>query len=101
MHAMHEQDQRERGSRDGGVVGGDHPRHSCDRGVELCIELRQREHDDRGVGECDCYGGGNEQRDDTVRLGTGLDRSTAVLPGKTRAAVLGFARDRHRPSLAG
>jgi hypothetical protein len=81
MNAVHEQDQREGGNRDGGVVGGDHPRHAFDRGVELRIKLRQREHDDRGICEGDRYGRCDEQRDHTVRLGTGLP---------------GFARCRHR-----
>ena len=46
---MNEQDQPERNHRHGCVVGGDHPGHALDARVELAVELRQRQHDDRGV----------------------------------------------------
>ena len=46
-----ERDQREGEDRDGDVVGRHHPRDRRDRGPEVAEQLRQRQDDDRRVGE--------------------------------------------------
>ena len=63
---VHEQHERERRDRDGDVVRSQHPRHALDRGVELAVELRQRENDDRGVGEGETDDRGEKTHGDTI-----------------------------------
>ena len=47
----HERHDGERSHGDDDVVGGDHPRDSLDRRVQLPVEVRKRENDDRRVRE--------------------------------------------------
>ena len=63
---VHEQHERERRDRDRDVVRSQHPRHALDRGVELAVELRQRENDDRRVGEGETDNRGDKTHGDTI-----------------------------------
>ena len=73
----HEREQRERRDEDHEVVRGDDPRDPDDRGVQVDVQLRQREHDDRRVGEGDRDGDGQGD----------LERAGPVHPGQPAASV--------------
>ena len=56
-------------------VGGDDPRDADDRGVELAVDLGEREHDDRRVGERECDR--NHERDRPDRQAAAPPRAGA------------------------
>jgi hypothetical protein len=59
---VHTHDEHERRYRDCGVVGRHHPGDAADGRVQLAVQLGQREHDDRGIGESNRDRGGEKCR---------------------------------------
>ena len=86
-HAPLERQHRDRADDDRDVVGGDGPRHADDRHVEGAVEIREREHHDRRVGDRqrDCERDDGDQQRIVPARRVGGDCSLALVDGGREA----------------